>query len=102
MLSGIHNNKNYGPVRKLTQTVISQFCSCSYAFYIFHVSVFSYLENTLVVYNRYLLLDVKYRYIVFFTVSFLLTMALAIPTTTWGKTIVKKYNQFIGRKTDVS
>ncbi len=88
LLSGNKIKKSEG---NLFKTIINWFAKYSYTFYIFHIAVFVYLNQTLVLADWFVEAGAFAQYIVFFIVSFCIIICLAVPFNWIGQIFVEKY-----------
>lgn len=70
----------------------------SYVFYLLHISVFHYLENTLLKNSWFLGINAVMQYVIFFLVSMLLIMILAVPLNCIEEKILKLYRNIKSEK----
>lgn len=86
LFSGNHQTKN-----NFGLCIIDYFAKYSYSFYLLHMSVFIYLEQTLLKTNWFLSINSLYQYAIFFTISILIILILAIPLNCVEERILEIY-----------
>ncbi len=85
--------RNLSVISLIFERAVCGFSKYSYGFYIFHIVVFNYLSLTMVQSNFFSNLSVIGQYTIFFLVSFIITLILAIPLTFIEKSISLKYKK---------
>lgn len=88
LLSG--NGKTLGQ-KSFTKRAVDWLSGHTYSFYIFHIAVFRYLNETMIQKPWFAQAGVGKQYVTFFFVSFLFTLILAIPFDWIGKKFVEMY-----------
>lgn len=86
---GCFKRSNSGFIEKM----ITSFSKYSYAFYIWHIAVFQYLDITLIQTQWFNELGACEQYIIFFVVCSIINLILAIPFTYISKEISLEYSR---------
>lgn len=84
-------------IKKNPLVLIDRFSPYTYAFYVFHVSVFGYLEQSLLTKDWYIHLPLAARYSLFFVFAFLITLFIAVFCTKMFSWIGNSRKKKVGR-----